>query len=193
MGGRRCVSYRRVSAEKFAKLAVATNDGSRRAAAHLCGPLSVTKIAKERSLTPHAIGGSNGGAASKQVADARAETLAPTICQLRAAGVVSLTAIAKELNRQQVPTARSGKPWYPTTVARLLSRLGWYHSRSRLDDRRGRGSPAIDEPATTEGARGEGASQEKRLPPWKFLGTFRQRLSKRRSYIAAISFARSRV
>jgi hypothetical protein len=79
----------------------------------------------EQSLPPSLNRGSNGGAVSKRVADARAETLAPTISQLRAAGVVSLTAIAEELNRRQVPTARGGKQWHLTTVARLLSRLGW--------------------------------------------------------------------
>jgi hypothetical protein len=60
---------------------------------------------------------------TKRAADARAETVAPTIAQLLAAGVVSLTAIAEELNHRQVPTAR-GKKWHLTTVSRLLARLG---------------------------------------------------------------------
>jgi hypothetical protein len=57
-------------------------------------------------------------------ADLRATALASTIIELRAAGFVTLTAIAKELNRRQIPTARVGKKWHPITVARLLARLG---------------------------------------------------------------------
>jgi hypothetical protein len=57
-------------------------------------------------------------------ADLRAKDLASTILELRAAGFITLTAIAEELNRRQVPTARPGKKWHLTTVSRLLGRLG---------------------------------------------------------------------
>ena len=66
--------------------------------------------------------GRNGGAATKRAADARAVVLAKVIRKLRAAGFTKLSAIADELNRQQVPTIRGAK-WRATTVARLLARL----------------------------------------------------------------------
>jgi hypothetical protein len=49
--------------------------------------------------------------------------LAPVIQELRAAGFVSYGAVARELNRRQVPTLRGGKQWYSTTVGRVLVRL----------------------------------------------------------------------
>ena len=67
--------------------------------------------------------GYNGGTATKRAADTRAMALAPVINELRAAGFTKLSAIADELNRQQVPTIR-GARWRATTVARLLARLG---------------------------------------------------------------------
>jgi hypothetical protein len=45
------------------------------------------------------------------------------IQELRAAGFVSYGAVARELNRRQVPTLRGGKQWYTTTVGRVLVRL----------------------------------------------------------------------
>jgi hypothetical protein len=49
--------------------------------------------------------------------------LAPTIQEIKAAGIVSLKAIAAELNRRRVPTFGGGKRWYITSVVRLLARL----------------------------------------------------------------------
>ena len=66
--------------------------------------------------------GHNGGAATKRAADVRALTLGTVISELRSAGFTKLSAIADELNRQQVPTNR-GARWRATTVARLLARL----------------------------------------------------------------------
>jgi hypothetical protein len=57
-------------------------------------------------------------------AELRAKALEPTILELRAAGFITLAAIAEELNCRQVPTARGGKKWHLTTVSRLLARLG---------------------------------------------------------------------
>ena len=65
-----------------------------------------------------------GALANKHAADMRAKVLASTIQELRAAGFVSRRAIARELSRRQVPTARGGKKWYFTSVTRLLARLG---------------------------------------------------------------------
>ena len=66
--------------------------------------------------------GHNGGAATKRAADVRAMALATVISELRACGFTKLSAMADELNRKQVPTAR-GARWRATTVARLLARL----------------------------------------------------------------------
>lgn len=60
---------------------------------------------------------------NKAAAKAHANSLAPLIGQLRAAGITSVRAVAEELNRRQVPTPRGGE-WHPTSVARLLARLG---------------------------------------------------------------------
>ena len=64
----------------------------------------------------------NNGLASKQGADARAKALASTIRALQAKGLVSFSAIARELNEQEIPTALGGK-WHPASVSRLLRRL----------------------------------------------------------------------
>jgi Recombinase len=84
----------------------------------------------------------NNGQESKRAADARAKALASTIRKLQARGLVSSNAIARELNKRKVPTARGGRArggkWYPTGVKRLLQRLqrleparGWGFSHSR--------------------------------------------------------------
>ena len=64
----------------------------------------------------------NNGLASKQGADVRAKALASTIRALQAKGLVSFSAIARELNEQEIPTALGGK-WHPASVSRLLHRL----------------------------------------------------------------------
>jgi hypothetical protein len=67
--------------------------------------------------------GGPGALAHIRAADLRAMALAPVIQELRAAGFVSYGAVARELNRRQVPTLRGGKQWYSTTVSRVLVRL----------------------------------------------------------------------
>jgi hypothetical protein len=64
----------------------------------------------------------NNRLASKQAADARAKALASTIRALQAKGLVSFSAIARELNEQEIPTALGGK-WHPASISRLLHRL----------------------------------------------------------------------
>lgn len=64
-----------------------------------------------------------GGPAGKRAADSRARALASILRELMAAGFVSQPALANELNRRQTPTRLGGK-WHPTTVARVLARLG---------------------------------------------------------------------
>jgi recombinase len=67
--------------------------------------------------------GTPGALAGKRAADARARALATTIRELRAAGFISRRALADQLNRRRIPTARGGN-WHYTTVTRMLTRLG---------------------------------------------------------------------
>ena len=67
--------------------------------------------------------GIHGTLANKRAADSRARTLASTLRALRAAGFISRRALAAELNRRRIPTAKGGK-WHYTTVVRMLKRLG---------------------------------------------------------------------
>jgi hypothetical protein len=64
----------------------------------------------------------NNGRASKQGADARAKALASTIRALQATGLVSFSAIARELNAREIPAALGGE-WHPASVSRVLHRL----------------------------------------------------------------------
>ena len=67
--------------------------------------------------------GGQGALAGKRAADSRALALLPGIRELMAAGFVSRRALAGELNRRGIPTARGGS-WRYTTVVRMLTRLG---------------------------------------------------------------------
>jgi len=67
--------------------------------------------------------GGQGALAGKRAADSRALALLPAIRELMAAGFVSRRALAGELNRRGIPTARGGR-WQYTTVVRVLRRLG---------------------------------------------------------------------
>jgi hypothetical protein len=58
----------------------------------------------------------------KRAPDMRAEALRLTIYKLRKAGFVSISAIARELNKRGIPTPQGGK-WHMTMVTRLLERL----------------------------------------------------------------------
>jgi recombinase len=56
------------------------------------------------------------------LADAKAADLAPTIAELRAAGVSSLRGIARALNEREIPPPR-GRGWQAVQVQRVLKRL----------------------------------------------------------------------
>lgn len=60
---------------------------------------------------------------NKQGALAFAQHLRPTIFKLMVSGVRGPTALARELNQQDVPTRSSGH-WHPATVHRVLRLLG---------------------------------------------------------------------
>ena len=58
----------------------------------------------------------------RENADNYATDLEPIIAHMRQQGIRSVRAMARELNRRGILTARGGR-WHPTTVARLLDRL----------------------------------------------------------------------
>ena len=64
-----------------------------------------------------------GNRAIAAAADEFAEKLRPTIAGLRSQGIESARAVAEELNRMNVPSAKGGL-WSSTTARRLLRRLG---------------------------------------------------------------------
>ena len=53
----------------------------------------------------------NNGQAKKHAAGVRAKGLASTIAKIQKAGFVSMNAIARELSKQEIPTALGGK-WH---------------------------------------------------------------------------------
>jgi hypothetical protein len=75
-------------------------------------------------------GNCNIGRTNKQAADARAIALASTIRALQARGLVSFAAIARGLNKREIPAARGSK-WQPSSVERLLRRLERLEPSSR--------------------------------------------------------------
>ena len=94
-------------------------------------PTSVIILARLGLVTGN--GRDNNRLALMRAADARAEALAATIRKLRKAGLVSLGALARELNERQLPAARGGK-WQRSSVSQLLQRL------ERLERRKSRRS-----------------------------------------------------
>lgn len=69
-------------------------------------------------------GKGNGAAieAVKAGAESRAADYAPIVADIRAAGHLSLPAIARELNGRGILTPRGGR-WHPSSVSNLLARL----------------------------------------------------------------------
>jgi hypothetical protein len=84
----------------------------------------------------------SGPLAGKRAADSRAHALASTIRKLLAAGFVSRRALAYELNRRGIPTARGGR-WHYTTVVRMLTRQGLLTSGKGGRINNGQGKQAI--------------------------------------------------
>ena len=64
----------------------------------------------------------NNRLAHTQAADERAKAMAPRVCALKAKGLVSARAIARELNERGMPTARGCK-WHRTGVTDCWSAL----------------------------------------------------------------------
>lgn len=68
-------------------------------------------------------GNTDGVAAIKAKADRRAHDLAGVVASIRAEGATSFRAVADELNRQSITTARGGR-WHACTVRALEHRIG---------------------------------------------------------------------
>jgi DNA invertase Pin-like site-specific DNA recombinase len=80
------------------------------------------KLGKPENLRNQIEGCAKGRAARTKAASARANDLSPIIDHFRATGVVSLRAIAGELNARGIPAARGGY-WSPTQVRRVMDRV----------------------------------------------------------------------
>jgi hypothetical protein len=78
------------------------------------------RVRGERSPSRRGI---HGALANKRAAASRARPLVQIIRELRAAGFISRRALADQLNRSRIPTARGGS-WHYTTVVRMLTRFG---------------------------------------------------------------------
>src|SRR5260370_19323062 len=78
------------------------------------------RVRGETSPSRH---GMHGALANKRAADSHAHALVSTIRNLMAAGFVYQRALADELSRRGIATARGGN-WHRTTVTRVLARLG---------------------------------------------------------------------
>ena len=59
----------------------------------------------------------------QEQADRFAVGMIPVIEEIKAAGHTTRRALAAELNRRGVPTAKEGKEWFPNTVQLLLKRI----------------------------------------------------------------------
>jgi hypothetical protein len=68
------------------------------------------------------VGNKEAVAAIKAHAQERAQNLRAIIVDVKAAGITSVRAIADELNRRAILTARGGR-WHATSVVRLLERI----------------------------------------------------------------------
>ena len=55
--------------------------------------------------------------------EARVADLAPVIAELQAAGVTSLSGLARGLSERGIPTARGGAKWTAVQVSRVLARI----------------------------------------------------------------------
>jgi hypothetical protein len=85
--------------------------------------ITVTRMLRRLGLLAPGKGGRiNNGQVSKRAADARVESLGPTIRALQGKGLVSPMAIASALNERGIAAARGGK-WNGRSITRLLHRL----------------------------------------------------------------------
>lgn len=62
-------------------------------------------------------------AANRNAAEDFAKKLSPVLQRFKNRGIVSVRAVANELNRKGIPTFRKGGKWHPNTVHTLMNRL----------------------------------------------------------------------
>jgi len=62
-------------------------------------------------------------AANKKAADDFARKLCPLLLRLRSRGIITVRAVAKELNKKGISTFHEGGKWHPSTVFALMNRL----------------------------------------------------------------------
>jgi DNA invertase Pin-like site-specific DNA recombinase len=89
--------------------------------------------AKERGVKlgkQQRAGSARGVAAKVAEADARAAYIAPVLAEMKAAGTVSLHAIARGLNARGIPAVRGGE-WSAVQVRRVMARAASATLRSR--------------------------------------------------------------
>jgi DNA invertase Pin-like site-specific DNA recombinase len=109
-------------------MAVVAEDEGRRISAR---PKAALAAAKRRGTK---LGGYRGAkitstirkaakAAVKARTDARAADLKPAIDELKAAGIVSLSGLARALTERRIPTAGGSLSWSAVQVSRVLARL----------------------------------------------------------------------
>ena len=88
------------------------------------------KLGKPENLSNRRAGSARGVAAKVAQADARAADIAPVLAEMKAAGTVSLHAIARGLNARGIPAVRGGE-WSAVQVRRVVARAASASLRSR--------------------------------------------------------------
>jgi hypothetical protein len=91
---------------------------------------TVVRMLMRLGMDKPVYGAPGSGAASRRAATVRVKALVPTIRDTLSAGIVTLKAIASELNARGVSAPRGCK-WYRTSVHRLLQRLERLAARSK--------------------------------------------------------------
>jgi DNA invertase Pin-like site-specific DNA recombinase len=81
------------------------------------------RLGGDRGVKPSVAAQIAGRAVQSERARQRAQDLAPVIRELRAGGIVSANALAGELNRHHIPTARGNGLWSAVQVSRMLEKL----------------------------------------------------------------------
>ena len=81
------------------------------------------KLGGYRGVSPSDDDRASAKAQRNAVANARAADLAPVVAELKAAGVTTLSGIARALTERNIPTATGGAKWSATQVNRVLERV----------------------------------------------------------------------
>lgn len=81
------------------------------------------RLGGDRGQVPSADARRAGQAAIAERVQSRAADLAPAIADMRANGITSLNAMARELTARGIPTARGAVEWSPVQVKRALAAM----------------------------------------------------------------------